>query len=114
MSEESAEFKTPFFSGKVSSANLNTIFTVASFAIVCMLTYMTWTHAADAKDSIKEVASELKASNKDTAQALRDANKDLAISIKEQTQAIREQTCLLSLPQEKRESLAETCKRISR
>lgn len=114
MTDETVEVKTAFFSGKVSSANLNTIFTVMGFVLTCLIAYSLWIHTTEAKDSIKAVATDLKESNKEVATALRDANKELAVSLREVTQATREQTCLLSIPQNERERNTEVCKRISR
>lgn len=111
---ETVEVKTAFFSGKVSSANLNTIFTVLGFALLCMLCYGFVAHARDSTDSVNRVAAELTAANKEVAVALKVANKELSDSLKDMAQATREQTCLISFSQEKREGNAEMCRRISR
>ena len=77
---------------KVSSANLNTLFTVLGFVMTCLIAWVLYTHTSDAKDATKE----------------------LATALREQTVAAREQNCLISLPQERREQNSELCKRIAR
>lgn len=94
--------------------SLNTLATIATLIVVCLIGYMVFTHTADAKDNGKEIAAELKAQNKETAAILKDANRELSEVLKELARAAREQNCLLSLPQEKRIENVEICKRISR
>ena len=77
---------------KVSSANLNTLFTVLGFILTCLIAYVLYNHGNETKD----------------------ASKELAQALREQTQAAREQTCIISLPQERREQNSELCKRIAR
>ena len=77
---------------KVSSANLNTLFTVLGFILTALIAWTLYNHSSDTKD----------------------ASKELATALREQTQAAREQNCLISLPQERREQNSEICKRISR
>lgn len=111
---ESVEVKTPFFSGKVSSANLSTIFMGCTLLVVCLTGYALIVHAADTKEVSSKVAADLVTGNKAVADALRDSNKDVAAALKEQTQAIRENTCVITLPQDRREQNSDICKRISR
>ena len=111
---ETVEAKTSFGSLKVSSANLNTIFTAFAFVMLCIVSWVLWSHTVDAKDTGKEVAGALKEANKETATVLKEANKDLTQILKELTQAAREQNCLMSMPEAKRPANAELCKRISR
>jgi len=77
---------------KVSSANLNTLFTVLGFILTALIAWVLFNHTNDTKDASKELAS----------------------AMKEMTQAAREQNCLISLPQDRREQNSEICKRISR
>ena len=77
---------------KVSSASLNTLFTVLGFMLTCLIAFVLYNHSTETKD----------------------ASKELAQALREQTQAAREQTCIISMPQERREQNSELCKRISR
>ena len=77
---------------KVSSANLNTLFTVLGFIVTCLVAYVLFSHTGETKE----------------------ASKELAAALREQTVAAREQTCIISLPQERREQNSELCKRIAR
>ena len=91
--KETFEASSPILGNlKVSSANLNTLFTILGFIITCLIAWVLFTHSNDTKD----------------------ASKELAIAMREQTQAAREQNCLISLPQERREQNSELCKRIAR
>lgn len=94
--------------------SLNTLATMATLVVVCLIGYMVFTHTADAKDSGKEIAAELRAANKETATVLKESNRELSEVLKELARAAREQNCLLSLPQERRTENIEVCKRISR
>ena len=85
----------------------------------CALTL--FNHTADAKDNGKEVAQALKDSNREVAQALKDSNLAVAEAMKqmakEQQRANeigREQTCLLTLPPDRRTNAGDFCKRLSR
>lgn len=77
---------------KVTSANLNTLFTILGFVVMVLVAWVLYNHTTDAKD----------------------ASKELATVMKEMTIAAREQNCLISLPQDRREQNAELCKRIAR
>lgn len=70
--------------------SLNTLATVATLIIVCVMGYVLYAHAGDTKD----------------------ASKELTMALKEMTQAAREQNCLISMPQDRRDP--ELCRRISR
>ena len=99
---------------KVSSANLNTLFTVLGFVLTAVTALFLWTHTVDAKDGGKEVAQVLKESNKEVATVLRESNKELAKVLAELARAMREQNCLMLFPDPKQKSdNAELCKRIS-
>lgn len=99
---------------KVSSANLNTIMSIFSFVITCLIAWVLWTHNGDARETSRDVAAQLSTANKEIAVTLKDANKELAGALKEMSQATREQNCLLSLPIANREQNAETCRRLSK
>ena len=100
---------------KVSSANLNTLFTVLGFGLTCVLTWVLWTHTADAKDTGKEVARELKESNKEVAQALRESNREVAKVLEELARSLREANCLAQFHStEDKAKNSDLCKRISR
>ena len=106
---------------KVSGANVNTLFTICGFVLSCILAWVLFTHQSEAKDNGKEIAAALKESNREMAQALKDTNRDVAEAIKqmaiEQRRANeigREQTCLLTLPPDRRTNAGDFCKRLSR
>ena len=119
---QSVELTNPIFgSAKVSGATVNTIFTVFSFVLIMGISFVVWNHHAEAKDSGKEVAAALKESNKEIATALKDSNAVVTEAIKqmarEQQRANeigREQTCLLTLPPDRRTNAGDFCKRLSR
>lgn len=99
--------------------SLNTLATVLTMIIVCVLSYIVFAHAGDSKEGSKEVATILKESNKEVANALKDSNRELGIILREMTQAAREQNCLMrsgvaNLQPEKRQEVAELCKQLSR
>lgn len=115
MSEPNFSAETPlgkFFLGGVSGANLHLIFSFFSFALTCVIAWGIWTHTVDAKESARDMATVLKESNREIAVALKASNADLAVALRDLTQASREQTCILSLPQ--RDRSVEVCKRIVR
>lgn len=80
----------------LKSQSLNTVITILTFVIVAVIAVSGYslfvTHASDTKE----------------------ASKELSLALKEITQAAREQNCLISLPQDRRQANAELCKRISR
>lgn len=70
--------------------SLNTLATVLTLVIVCVLGYAFYVHAGETKDQ----------------------SKDLVNALKEMTQAAREQNCLISMPIDRRDP--ELCRRLSR
>lgn len=115
MSEETIEASNPTLgSFKVSSANLNSLFTVLCFALLCLIGWVLYAHAGDTKENGGAVAKELKEANKEVAAALKDSNKEVSKVLSELAQAMRERNCLDSFQQEKRLENAERCRQISR
>ena len=94
--------------------SLNTLATMATLILTCVVGWIIFTHSSEAKDGLKEIAAELKVSNKETAAVLKEANKELSEVLKEMARASRETNCLLAMPPEKRAENVELCKRISR
>lgn len=88
--ELSAEVAGQKLSFKTGS--LNTVATIATLVLVCLLCYVVWVHTIDTKEASKELVSVMK----------------------ENAQATREQTCIIGLPQDRREQNADLCKRLSR
>lgn len=113
MPEQFEASNTPLGSFKISSANLNTIFTVLGFVITCIIAWVLFSHNTEAKDSGKDVARELKEANREVAQTLKDSNKEISKVLGDLARALREQNCLNAFPTEKRHENAELCKRIS-
>lgn len=119
---QSVEATNPILGSlKVSGANVNTIFTVFTFIIVLFMAPVVWNHNVDAKDNGKEVAAALKESNKEIAQAMKENNaavteaiKQMAVEQRRANEIGREQTCLLTLPPDRRTNAGEFCKRLSR
>lgn len=72
----------------IRAGSLNTVATVFTLMLVTGIAYAQYTHAQDARE--------------------------LGAVFREMVQVGREQNCLLSLPQDKREERAEFCKRITR
>jgi predicted urease superfamily metal-dependent hydrolase len=70
--------------------SVNTFATVATLVAVCVIGYAFYVHAGETKD----------------------ASKELTQALKEMTQAAREQNCLISMPQERRDP--ELCRRLAR
>lgn len=117
---------------KVSGANVNTLFTIAGFILICILSVVLFTHQTEAKDNNKALAQVLKEANQEVAQALKDSNKEVAQALKDSNAAVtdaikqmaieqrraneigREQTCLLTLPPDRRTNAGDFCKRLSR
>jgi hypothetical protein len=96
MSEEQktgADVEVEIAGQKVNLKNvksLNTLATVATLILVCVLGYAFYVHAGETKD----------------------ASKDLVQALKEMTSAAREQNCLISMPMERRDP--ELCRRLAR
>ena len=110
---ESVEADTAIGKFKLTGTNLNNLATFASLVLVCLVAWVLYAHAGDAKDSAKAVAAELRDANREVANALKESNREISQVLKEMSRATREQNCLLSLPQDQRQKNAETCKRIS-
>ena len=119
---QSVELTNPIFgSAKVSGATVNTIFTVFGFVLLMFCSFVLWNHQVEAKDGGKEVAQVLKESNKEVANALKENNavvveaiKQMAIEQRRANELAREQTCLLTLPPDRRTNAGDFCKRLSR
>ncbi len=111
---ETVEADTAIGRFKISSANLNTLFTVMGFVLLCLVAWTLYAHATDAKDSGKVVAQELKEANKEVASALKESNKEISKVLNDLAQAMRERNCLESFTPQKRAENADLCKRLSR
>ena len=119
---QSVEVTNPILgSAKVSGATVNTIFTVFIFAIVMFIAFVVWNHHAEARDNGKDVAQALKDSNREVANALKESNaavteaiKQMAVEQRRSNEIGREQTCLLTLPPDRRTNAGDFCKRLSR
>lgn len=113
---ESVEVTNPLLGTlKLAGSNVNTIATVCTLILVCIIAYVLSAHAGDAKDGAKSVAAELKEANKEVASTLKESNKDIAKVLSELAQAMREANCLaqFTTPTEKAAN-ADLCKRLSR
>ena len=73
-------------------SSLNTLATVATLIVVCIIAYVGYGHAADTKET----------------------NKELVSAIREMAQASREQNCLMRFDLRERQQNADFCKQISR
>lgn len=83
--------------------SLNTLATVATLILVCVLGYAFWEHKVDAKaDGLARDS------------ALTSAFKEIASSQKDMAQAVREGNCLNSFKEAERELKVEHCRRITR
>ena len=119
---QTVELTNPIFgSAKLSGATVNTIFTVFGFGLLMFCSFVLWNHQVEAKDNGKEVAQVLKESNKEIAATLKESQATIAEAMKqfaaEQRRANeigREQTCLLTLPPDRRTNAGDFCKRLSR
>lgn len=83
--------------------SLNTLATVATLVLVCVLGYAFWEHKVDAK-----------AEGLARDSMLTTAFKEIANSQKEMAQAVREGNCINSYPEAERETKVEQCRRITR
>ena len=110
---QTAEADTAIGKFKLTGTNLNNVATFACLVLVCLIAWVLYAHAGDAKEGAKAVAVELRDANKEVANALKESNKDISQTLKEMSRATREQNCLLSLPQDQRQKNAEICRRIS-
>lgn len=115
MNGETIEASNPTLgSFKISSTSLSALFTLLSFVLTCLIGWVLYAHAGDAKETGKIVAQELKEANKEVASSLKESNKEIAKALADLAQAMRERNCLDSFPLEKRERNAERCKLLSR
>ncbi len=111
---ETVEADTVLGKFKLSSGSLNTLLTTLLLVVCCLIYYSVWIHTVDARSENIQVAQDLKQTNKELAVALREANTDQTNAMKEMTKAIREQTCLISMPEGKRTDNVDLCRRLSR
>ena len=99
MAGETGELEAEIAGQKLSLKNvsLNTIATVATLVVVCVLAWVMWQHTADAREAQSSFVA---------------AIKEQTSAIKEQTAVAREQNCLISMPQASRDP--DLCRRLSR
>lgn len=78
-------------------------------------------HTGETKESAKQTAAVLRESNEKIAQTLKENTKDLTDALRQMSaeqkrsnEIQREQTCLLTLPPDRRTNAADFCKRLSR
>lgn len=83
---------------KIKTASLNTIATVATLVVVCLIAYVLFEHRMDAKAG---------------GLAMTDAVLNMVKAQQDTTRAHRETNCLMGIPEAQRESKADWCKRIS-
>ena len=120
--DQNVEVSNPILGSlKVSSANVNTIFTLFGFVLTCLIAWVVWNHQVEAKDGEKNVAVVLKESNKEFVQALRESNtlvkeaiQQMSVEQRRANEIGRDQTCLLTLPPDRRTNAGDFCKRLSR
>lgn len=104
---------------KVSSANMNTLFTIFSFVLMVLMAWTLWAHDREAKADGGAVANVLKQSNESIAAALRESNQNTMKAIdkltdaQERTARAQDKTnCLLAIPPDSRARAEELCERI--
>ena len=73
-------------------SSLNTLATVATLIVACLVAFIVYGHSGDSKDT----------------------NRELVSAIKEMAQASREQNCLMRFDMRERAERADFCKQISR
>lgn len=83
--------------------SLNTLATIASLILVCVLGYAFWEHKLDAKAEGVALNTLLTNAFRESANAQR-----------EMAQAVREGNCINSFREAERENKSEYCKRITR
>lgn len=98
---------------KVFGMDANMLFTVFTFIAATAAAVLLYTHVVEAKDASKETAQALKENNREVAAVLKETQKEMTQILREMARATREQNCLLSVPQERRQAMAETCRRIA-
>lgn len=105
--QESVHLDTPIGKLGVNGNNLNLFFTVIGATLSGISIYILIAHRDDSRDTFKSIVTDIRAQWKETNEINR-----------EMLRAIREQSCLLSIPQSKLEkdfSGSESwCKRITR
>ena len=120
--KQSVEASNPILGSlKVSGATVNTIFTIFGFVVLIFIAQIVWQHHADAKDNDKATVAALKENNKAIVDAMKENNhavaeaiKQMAIEQRRSNEIGREQTCLLTLPPDRRTNAGDFCKRLSR
>ena len=98
---------------KIFGMDPNMLFTVFTFIASTAAAVLLYTHVVEAKDVGKETAQALKENNREVAAVLKETQKEMTQILREMARATREQNCLLSVPQERRQAMAETCRRIA-
>lgn len=101
---------------KVRGSDVNLIFTVAGFIIICLTGYVAYSHAEDSKKTNREVSIELRDTNREIAKVVKESQQEMVIVLREMARATREQNCILSLPPmaaEQRRVSMDACKRNS-
>ena len=116
MSEEQrgVEISNPTLGAiKIFGMDPNMLFTVFTFVMATAAAVFLFMHMDESKASGKEAVQVLKESNKEIASILKETSRETNQILKEMARATREQNCLLSVPQERRAAMAETCRRIA-
>ena len=116
MSEEntSGSITTPVGSVSFNGKKTAEIITILLLAVLGVVGYALWEHKAEAKEGHSKIERQLEENRKARAE---DANK-LNEALQSQIKSINFQTCILSLPQERREAEYSNpngfCRRITR
>lgn len=97
--QQEVSAQTAFGSFAFKGSSLNTLATVATLVIVCLIGYALYAHTLDARVS---------------GEAFVAAIKEQTAAVKDQTVAAREQNCLMRFSQNERIERAEFCRQISR
>jgi hypothetical protein len=110
--DQSADFKTPFFSAslKGKDVQLRDIVGVIILVLVALSGYVWWEHKNEASAAQKTTHEILKEGQRDLSFSL----KELAQSQRDMVSAQREANCLSVFPENIRESRAQWCKQITR
>ena len=80
-------------------SSLNTLATVATLILTCVIAYVLYLHQQDSREA---------------GNAFVGAIKEQTLAVKEQTVAAREQNCLMRFEMRERAERAEFCKQIAR
>lgn len=106
---------------KIKGFKIGDIANLAGFGLMLWVSFMLYAHQTDAKDNGKQIAEAMKEANKEVSASLKESNQAVVKAIeqfaKEQKRANeigREQTCLLTLPPDRRTNAGDFCKRLSR